>query len=84
MRTARRSATNGCWNWKASCAANNELFSLAEQADRQELPDDLNVADEIALRQERLVSAEAERVADEYQAPGDGAGRVRSQAPGTG
>ena len=31
-----------------------QLFRLAEQADRHELPEGLNVADEIALRQERL------------------------------
>jgi transposase len=32
----------------------DQLFSLAEQADRHELPEGLNVADEITLRQERL------------------------------
>jgi transposase len=31
-----------------------QLFSLAEQAERHELPAGMNVADEIALRQERL------------------------------
>jgi transposase len=32
----------------------DQLFILAEQADRQEVPAGMNVADEIALRQERL------------------------------
>jgi hypothetical protein len=32
----------------------DQLFLLAEQADRHELPEGMNVADEIALRQERL------------------------------
>jgi hypothetical protein len=32
----------------------DQLFVLAEQADRHELPEGVNVADEIALRQERL------------------------------
>lgn len=41
----------------------DQLFLLAEQADRHELPEGLNVADEIALRQERLVRlAEARKV----------------------
>lgn len=41
----------------------DQLFLLAEQADRHELPESLNVADEIALRQERLVRlAEARQV----------------------
>jgi len=41
----------------------DQLFLLAEQADRHELPDGLNVADEIALRQERLARlAEAKKV----------------------
>jgi len=40
-----------------------QLFLLAEQAERQELPAGLNVSDEIALRQERLVRlAEAKQV----------------------
>jgi transposase len=40
-----------------------QLFRLADQADRHELPDGLNVADEIALRQERLARlAEAKQV----------------------
>lgn len=40
-----------------------QLFLLAEQADRHELPEGLNVADEIALRQERLARlAEAKQV----------------------
>lgn len=44
-------------------AAVDQLFLLAEQADRHELPDGLNVADEIALRQERLARlAEAKQV----------------------
>ena len=61
----------------------DQLFSLAEQADRHELPEGLNVADEIALRQERLARlAEAKQV---LRSPGPGtpgrrAGRVRSQA----
>jgi transposase len=41
----------------------DQLFSLAEQADRHELPEGLNLADEIALRQERLARlAEAKQV----------------------
>jgi transposase len=41
----------------------DQLFSLAEQADRQALPEGLDVADEIALRQERLERlAEAKQV----------------------
>ena len=41
----------------------DQLFILAEQADRHELPEDMNVADEIALRQERLERlAEAKQV----------------------
>src|SRR5512135_685966 len=41
----------------------DQLFSLAEQADRHELPEGLNIADEIALRQERLERlAEAKKV----------------------
>jgi transposase len=41
----------------------DQLFVLAEQADRHELPESLNVADEIALRQERLARlAEAKQV----------------------
>lgn len=41
----------------------DQLFMLAEQADRHALPEGLNVADEIALRQERLERlAEAKRV----------------------
>jgi transposase len=40
-----------------------QLFLLAEQADGHELPEGLNVADEIALRQERLARlAEAKKV----------------------
>ena len=41
----------------------NQLFLLAEQADRHALPEGLNVTDEIALRQERLERlAEAKKV----------------------
>lgn len=41
----------------------DQLFSLAEQADRHDLPEGMNVADEIALRQERLERlAEAKKV----------------------
>jgi transposase len=41
----------------------DQLFLLAEQADRHELPEGVNVADEIALRQERLARlAEAKNV----------------------
>ena len=41
----------------------DQLFLLAEQADRHELPEGLDVADEIALRQERLARlAEAKKV----------------------
>ena len=41
----------------------DQLFLLAEQADRHDLPEGLNVADEIALRQERLARlAEAKKV----------------------
>jgi len=41
----------------------DQLFSLAEQADHHELPEGMNVADEIALRQERLERlAEAKKV----------------------
>jgi transposase len=41
----------------------DQLFILAEQADRHELPEGLNIADEIALRQERLARlAEAKQV----------------------
>ncbi len=41
----------------------DQLFMLAEQADRHELPEGLDVADEIALRQERLERlAEAKQV----------------------
>jgi transposase len=41
----------------------DQLFTLAEQADHHELPEGLNVADEIALRQERLERlAEAKQV----------------------
>ncbi len=41
----------------------DQLFILAEQADRHELPDAMNVADEITLRQERLERlAEAKKV----------------------
>jgi transposase len=41
----------------------DQLFRLADQADRHELPEGLNVADEIALRQERLARlAEAKQV----------------------
>jgi transposase len=41
----------------------DQLFWLAEQADRHELPEGLNVVDEIALRQERLARlAEAKKV----------------------
>ena len=41
----------------------DQLFLLAEQADRHELPEGVNVADEIALRQERLARlAEAKQV----------------------
>jgi transposase len=44
-------------------AAVEQLFSLAEQADRHEVPAGMNVADEIALRQERLERlAEAKKV----------------------
>ena len=44
-------------------AAVDQLFLLAEQADRHELPEGVNVADEIALRQERLARlAEAKKV----------------------
>ncbi len=40
-----------------------QLFQLAEQADRQAVPAGMNVSDEIALRQERLVRlAEAKQV----------------------
>jgi transposase len=40
-----------------------QLFLLADQADRHELPEGMNVADEIALRQERLARlAEAKKV----------------------
>ena len=40
-----------------------QLFRLADQADRHELPDGMNVVDEIALRQERLARlAEAKQV----------------------
>ena len=51
----------------------DELFRLAEQADRQEVPAGLNIADEIALRQDRLTRlAEAKKVlqarAEERQA----------------
>ena len=41
----------------------DQLFLLAEQADRHDLPEGMNVADEIALRQERLARlAEAKKV----------------------
>jgi transposase len=41
----------------------DQLFILAEQADRHELPEGMDVADEIALRQERLERlAEAKQV----------------------
>ena len=41
----------------------DQLFILAEQADRHELPEGLNVADELGLRQERLERlAEAKKV----------------------
>ena len=41
----------------------DQLFILAEQADRQEVPEGMNVAGEIALRQERLARlAEAKQV----------------------
>ena len=41
----------------------DQLFLLAEQADRHDVPEGLNVADEIALRQERLARlAEAKKV----------------------
>ena len=41
----------------------DQLFLLADQADRHDLPEGLNVADEIALRQERLARlAEAKKV----------------------
>jgi transposase len=41
----------------------DQLFLLAEQADRHDLPEGLNVAEEIALRQERLARlAEAKQV----------------------
>ncbi len=41
----------------------DQLFLLAEQADCHELPEGMNVADEIALRQERLARlAEAKKV----------------------
>jgi transposase len=41
----------------------DQLFLLAEQADRHELPEGMDVADEIALRQERLERlAEAKKV----------------------
>ena len=41
----------------------DQLFILAEQADRHALPEEMNVADEIALRQERLERlAEAKQV----------------------
>ena len=41
----------------------DQLFVLAEQADRHELPEAMDVGDEIALRQERLVRlAEAKKV----------------------
>lgn len=41
----------------------DQLFILAEQADRHELPEGMNIADEIALRQERLERlAEAKKV----------------------
>ena len=41
----------------------DQLFVLAEQADGHELPDGMNVADEMALRQERLERlAEAKKV----------------------
>ena len=41
----------------------DQLFILVEQADRHELPEGMNVADEIALRQERLERlAEAKQV----------------------
>ena len=51
----------------------DQLFVLAEQADRHELPEGVNVADEIALRQERLARLnEAKKVlqarAQEHQA----------------
>ncbi len=40
-----------------------QLFRLADQADRHELPDGMNVVDEIALRQEHLARlAEAKQV----------------------
>ena len=71
----------------------DQLFRLAEQADRHELPEGLNVADEIALRQERLARlAEAEQVlqarAQERQAanrpntkPRYASGRPKPNAP---
>jgi len=41
----------------------DQLFLLAEQADRHNLPEGMNVADEIALRQDRLARlAEAKKV----------------------
>jgi transposase len=41
----------------------DQLFLLADQADRHDLPEGMNVADEIALRQERLARlAEAKKV----------------------
>jgi hypothetical protein len=41
----------------------DQLFILAEQADRHELPEGMDVADEIALRQARLARlAEAKQV----------------------
>jgi transposase len=63
----------------------DQLFSLAEQADRHELPEGLNVADEIALRQERLARlAEAKKVlearAQERQAAEQAAYEAKQRA----
>ena len=63
----------------------DQLFSLAEQADRHELPEGLNVADEIALRQERLERlAEAKKVlevrAQERQAAEQAAYEAKQRA----
>jgi len=51
----------------------NELFALGEQLEQSELPDGLDLADEIAFREGRLVNlAQAKRVlearAQEYYA----------------
>ena len=63
-----------------------QLFQLAEQADRQPVPAGMHVSDEIALRQEPLARlAEAKQVLQARGGtPGGRAGRVRSQAAGMG